>query len=151
MAPLLAPFSCILIYMYPSSCVLMTHDCAQHLPEEMVADTPYGLTRDSAGVAVKIEWKPFYSNLPPPMLRGPGGFGKLPPLRKAAVASPTSITEEPSGFLEPPPPRPPVEDGPAEEDVECVERMRARARRCRPRSAIACTRTHHLYLHKPSA
>lgn len=36
----------------------------------------------AAGVPTKINWKGFYSNLPPPALKGPGGFGQLPPLRK---------------------------------------------------------------------
>ena len=28
----------------------------------------------SAGVPTKIAWKPFYNNLPPPSLKGPGGL-----------------------------------------------------------------------------
>merc|ERR1719217_332211 len=52
------------------------------LPEAMIADTPYATGLDGVGVPTKIAWKPFYSNLPPPALKGPGGFGDLPPLRK---------------------------------------------------------------------
>ena len=37
---------------------------------------------DHLGVPTKIAWKPFYSNLPPPALKGPGGFAssELPTL-----------------------------------------------------------------------
>lgn len=95
----------------------------------MVAETPYGLVKDNFGVPVKVEWKPFYSNLPPPMLRGPGGFGKLPPLRKSTLgwdsargasslrASPVSVMEE-SAALEPLTPRHLVEELPSDPDVE---------------------------------
>jgi hypothetical protein len=65
------------------------------LPEEMIADTPYATGIDRVGVPTKIAWKPFYSNLPPPALRGPGGFGDLPPLRKKMMASAASIDAGP--------------------------------------------------------
>jgi len=52
------------------------------LPDEMVAETKYAMGIDYLGVPTKVAWKPFYSQLPPPALRGPGGFGQLPPLRK---------------------------------------------------------------------
>lgn len=57
------------------------------LPEEMVADTPYATGVDTIGVPTKIAWKPFYSSLPPPALRGPGGFEphQLPVLKKNRI------------------------------------------------------------------
>ena len=41
-------------------------------------------TSSLPGCPTKIQWKPFYNNLPPPPLRGPGGFApeELPILRK---------------------------------------------------------------------
>lgn len=69
--------------------------------------------RTHSGVPTKIAWKPFYSNLPPPALRGPGGFGDLPPLKKnmkvAAVAS---------GNAGPVAAAAKAVDGPSDEDVE---------------------------------
>ena len=61
----------------------------------------------------KIAWKPFYSNLPPPALRGPGGFGELPPLKKnlkVAVKS-TASTGAIATTVK-------AADGPSDEDVE---------------------------------
>jgi len=59
------------------------------LPESMIADTPYATGLDGVGVPTKISWKPFYSNLPPPALKGPGGFAPdaLPVLRKNRVVA----------------------------------------------------------------
>lgn len=85
------------------------------LPEEMVADTPYAMGMDAIGVPTKISWKPFYSNLPPPALRGPGGFGDLPPLRKNRVVKVggggggVGVVASTGGG---------GEDGPSDEDVE---------------------------------
>jgi len=85
------------------------------LPEEMVADTPYAMGMDAIGVPTKISWKPFYSNLPPPALRGPGGFGDLPPLRKNRVVKVGGggggggVVASTGGG---------GEDGPSDEDVE---------------------------------
>ena len=68
-----------------------------------------------AGVPTKISWKPFYSNLPPPALRGPGGFGDLPPLRKNRVVKVGGggggggVVASTGGG---------GEDGPSDEDVE---------------------------------
>jgi len=58
-----------------------------NVPEAMVADTPYATGVDGVGVPTKISWRPFYSNLPQPSLRGPGGFSteELPTLRKNRV------------------------------------------------------------------
>jgi len=64
------------------------------LPEAMIADTPYATGVDGVGVPTKIAWKPFYSNLPPPALKGPGGFNasELPVLRKnRSMASTTDM------------------------------------------------------------
>jgi len=81
------------------------------LPEAMVADTPYATGIDGTGVPTKINWKGFYSNLPPPALKGPGGFGQLPPLRKnrrvvtMSETGPVAVEEA-------------KQDGPKDEDVE---------------------------------
>jgi len=50
-------------------------------------DTGAPSARPLTGVPTKILYKPFYANLPPPALRGPGGFAKeeLPILRKNRV------------------------------------------------------------------
>ena len=63
------------------------------LPAEMIADTPYATRVDTVGVPMSIAYKPFYSSLPPPSLRGPGGFGDLPPLRKKMAGLVTSGSE----------------------------------------------------------
>jgi len=55
------------------------------IPDALIADTPFASGYDSVGVPTKIAWKPFYGSLPPPMIRGPGSFGTLPPLRKDRV------------------------------------------------------------------
>jgi len=76
------------------------------LPEEFIADTPFATKQDRVGLPTSIAYKPFYANIPAPALRGPGGFGDLPPLRKnqsfkgsmTEVAA-TTITATPTGNL----------------------------------------------------
>jgi len=85
------------------------------LPEEMVADTPYAMGMDKVGVPTKIAWKPFYSNLPPPALRGPGGFGELPPLKKNMKV----VQRDTSGGMQmASATKSAAADGPSDEDVE---------------------------------
>lgn len=86
------------------------------LPEELIADTPYATGVDVVGVPTKVMWKPFYSNLPPPALRGAGNFAasELPVLRKhrerAEVAvDPSSMMQ--SNHIH-------KEEGPSDQDVE---------------------------------
>ena len=59
------------------------------LPSELVAETPYATSTDAVGVPTKIAWKPFYSSLPHPALKGPGGFSaaELPVLKKNRVVA----------------------------------------------------------------
>jgi hypothetical protein len=53
------------------------------VPPEVVANTHYAACKDNIGAPTRIHWKPFMNHeLQPPPLRGPGGFGELPPLRK---------------------------------------------------------------------
>jgi len=80
------------------------------LPDEMVADTKYAMGVDHLGVPTKIAWKPFYSQLPPPALKGPGGFGQLPPLRKNRVSAVEQASEETG-------PAEVVDEGPADDEV----------------------------------
>jgi len=80
------------------------------LPDEMVADTKYAMGVDHLGVPTKIAWKPFYSQLPPPALKGPGGFGQLPPLRKNR---PATVESGPIDFG----PVEVVNEGPSDDDV----------------------------------
>lgn len=68
------------------------------------------LWADHLGVPTKIAWKPFYSQLPPPALKGPGGFGQLPPLRKNRVSAVEQASEETG-------PAEVVDEGPADDEV----------------------------------
>jgi len=83
------------------------------LPEAMIADTPFATGYDGIGVPTKILYKPFYSSLPAPMLRGPGGFSQaeLPILRKNRVKAAGPVDEYIEEVV--------VKDnGPKQEDVQ---------------------------------
>ncbi len=53
------------------------------LPDGFVQKTPHVTSKDSGGAPTSIAWKPFYSSLPAPPLKGAGGFDPddLPTLR----------------------------------------------------------------------
>ena len=90
---------------------------------------------DYLGVPTKVAWKPFYSQLPPPALRGPGGFGQLPPLRKNRPA----IIE--AGPMETGP-AVVVDEGPADDEVTywfgvMQNKMRERFAEVRPAGAMS--------------
>ena len=52
------------------------------LPDALVANTPYAMSKDAFGVPTRIAYKPFYSQLPYPELKPSGSFGELPMLRR---------------------------------------------------------------------
>ena len=74
-------------------------------------------TSSLPGCPTKIQWKPFYNNLPPPPLRGPGGFApeELPILRKNRVKAVEAAEEEVDAG--------PVDEGPGEAEVEYYFKM----------------------------
>lgn len=49
-----------------------------NVPEQVVAETRHAVSMGKNGTPDKILWKPFINELPPPSLRGPGGFDSLP-------------------------------------------------------------------------
>jgi len=83
------------------------------LPEAMVADTPFATGVDGVGVPTKIAWRQFYQNLPPPALRGPGGFKpeELPMLRKNRVVKVEAEAQYAEEVVV-------KEEGPSNEEVE---------------------------------
>ena len=104
-------------------CLVCVHACARRpsgprggsrSPLALCALTPRRM-RALPGVPTKIAWKPFYSNLPPPALRGPGGFGDLPPLKKNMKV----VQRDTSGGMQmASATKSAAADGPSDEDVE---------------------------------
>ena len=87
------------------------------LPAEMIADTPYAVRTDSVGVPMQIAYKPFYTSLPAPALRGPGGFGDLPPL-KSKLAKQAGVVTAGSAAAADMKAAVAAKSGPTDEDVE---------------------------------
>jgi hypothetical protein len=55
------------------------------VPEEIIHQ--HATLTDRRGAPKEISWRPLMSNLPPPELRGPGGFEKLPMLKRHRLAA----------------------------------------------------------------
>jgi len=81
------------------------------LPAEIVADTRYATQIDHTGTPTQINWKQFMAKeMPRPTLKGPGGFGELPPLKKnsrrpSVESNPPAPAPEVVTAAEPPTPR----------------------------------------------
>lgn len=62
----------------------------------LLAATKFAAKVDDVGAPTRVLWKPFISQLPPPELKGPGGFGPLPPLRRIRAAAAAQVAATPT-------------------------------------------------------